>query len=83
MMPGVSTHIALAQALSDGCKQSPPKTVDLLRIHRLLKKVDLPSAKELEDVVSGSRIREEMERRAKLNDPKRASQTTHKLASVN
>ena len=83
MMPGVSTHIALAQALSGYCKQSPPKTVDLLRIHRLLKKVDLPSAKELEDVVSGSRKREAMERRAKLNDPKLASQTTHKLASVN
>ena len=82
MIPGVSTHIALAQALSDYCKQSLPKTVDLLRIHRLLKKVDLPSAKELEDVVSGTRKREAMERRAKLNDPKLASQTTRKLASV-
>ncbi len=83
LMPGVPTNIALAQALADYYKLSPPKTVDLLRVHRLLKKVDLASAKELEEVVGTTRQREATERRAKLHDPKQADQAGGKFATVN
>ena len=83
LMPGASTNIALAQALAEFYKQSPPQTVDLLRIHRLLKKVDKASAKELEEVGTASREREAKERRSRQHNPKQATETAGKLASVN
>lgn len=83
LMPGVSTNIALAQVLAEFYKQSPPKTVDLLRIHSVLKKVDKASAKELEEVGTASRERQANERRSRQHNQKQATPTAGQTATVN
>ncbi|MDB4749825.1 hypothetical protein OAF83_02850 [Rubripirellula sp.] len=81
MPRGVATNISLAQSLAEYYKRSPPRNADLIRVHRLLKKVDIASARGLHNVMANGRERQETEQ-SKLNAPKQTDQTAQKIASV-
>lgn len=82
MPNGIVTNISLAQSLVEYYKGFPPKIADLIRIHRLLKKVDIASAKEFERVIAADREREQTRGQLISNKPKQKSNAEENLASV-
>ncbi len=82
MLPGVATHITLAQVLVEYCKTSPPKISDLIRVHRLLKKVDLSCANELHNIMANARSDQELVQKD-FQAFKQREQSAQQIASVN
>ena len=78
---GVATNISLAQSLAEYYRQSPPTKADRIRVHRLLKKVDIASANELYGYMPNGREREETHQ-ANFNALKQTDEHAQRIASI-